>query len=138
MEGKRHNLWLKVTAALSAVAFGLCLWMAVATLSGAGMPGCSGSGGCGSALSSRWAMVLGVIPVSALAAGLYLILTTILAVLAIDAAKGREKLLWAAATILSGAIAGSAAKIRDPTISTASKAAISFLLFIFFLLLENF
>lgn len=109
MEGKRHNLWLKVTAVLSAVAFGLCLWMAFATLSGAGMPGCSGSGGCGSALSSRWAMVLGVIPVSALAAGLYLILTTILAFLAIDAAKGREKLLWAAATILSGAIAGSAA-----------------------------
>lgn len=54
------------------VAAVLAGWLAFSTLTGSGVAGCTASGGCGTVLSSRWAYLGGVVPVSLLGLALYL------------------------------------------------------------------
>ena len=57
------------------------------SMSGSAAPGCGTGASCGDVLSSRWSMLFSVIPVSALAAGLY---AAILVCLAAAGAKSSE------------------------------------------------
>ena len=61
----------RLAALLAAAALALCGYLAVAALSGNGLPvGCGGAPGCAAVLASPWSEVLGV-PVALPAAGLY-------------------------------------------------------------------
>ena len=60
-----------VPALLGAVALVLCVVMSLHSLSGVGLVGCAPGSSCDGVLGSRWSLILGLLPVSVLAAGLY-------------------------------------------------------------------
>lgn len=59
-------------ALLGATAFVLCMIMMYHSLTGSHLIGCSSGSSCDSVLGSSWSMLFGLVPVSALAGGLYL------------------------------------------------------------------
>lgn len=58
-------------ALLDVTAFVLCMIMMYHSLSGSHLIGCSSGSSCDTVLGSNWSMILGIVPVSALAGGLY-------------------------------------------------------------------
>lgn len=68
--GDREFGW--AVALLGATAFVLCMVMMYHSLTGSHLIGCSSGSSCDSVLGSAWSMLFGIVPVSALAGGLYL------------------------------------------------------------------
>lgn len=95
-------------AFLSAMALVFSVLMAVESVRGVGMVGCGAGSGCDSVLSTRWSSLFGFIPVSSLAAGLYLAMLLCCAVLL----KGEDEelllVVQKAMLVMCGAIFGSA------------------------------
>ena len=58
-------------AIIALAALVLCIIMAVHSIDGAGLVGCGAGSSCDSVLGGRWAYLFGIVPVSALAAGVY-------------------------------------------------------------------
>lgn len=58
-------------ALLGVTAFVLCMIMMYHSLSGSHLIGCSSGSSCDTVLGSNWSIILGIVPVSALAGGLY-------------------------------------------------------------------
>lgn len=70
-----ESLFGWAVALLGATAFILCMVMMYHSMTGSHLIGCSSGSSCDSVLGSGWSMVFGLIPVSALAGGLYLAVT---------------------------------------------------------------
>ena len=93
--------------AVAGVALVLCVVMAVHSVGGMGLVGCAAGSVCDDVMSGRWSRVLGIVPVSALAVGVYLAL--IVSLLCVWLAKG-EDLVGLAVKLLpifAGVIVGS-------------------------------
>jgi len=102
--------WRCVLTGWSALAFALSAYLSWHYLVGASLIGCGdpGAPGCDDLLNSRWSAVAGALPVSSLAAGVYLsILVTSLFIGPATPAPVRC-LAWRAMLVLVGAAAGSA------------------------------
>ena len=95
----------RVTALLGAVALVLCIVMALHSIKGTAMIGCGAGSSCDRVLSGRWSSLLGIVPVAALATGVYLALLLCLYFL-----KDRElsPIIWKMLLLFGGAIVGSA------------------------------
>lgn len=94
--------------AVAGVALGLCVVMAVHSVGGMGLVGCAAGSVCDDVMSGRWSRVLGIVPVSGLAAGVYLAL--IVNLLCVRFSKD-EELVGLAVKLLpvfAGVIVGSA------------------------------
>ena len=106
MAQKDRAVMLKrVTALLGAVALVLCIVMALHSIRGTAMIGCGAGSSCDRVLSGRWSSLLGIVPVAALATGVYLALLLCLYFL-----KDRElsPIIWKMLLLFGGAIVGSA------------------------------
>ena len=94
--------------AVAGVALVLCVVMAVHSVSGMGLVGCAAGSVCDDVMSGRWSRVLGIVPVSGLAVGVYLAL--IVSLLCVRFSKD-EELVGLAVKLLpvfAGVIVGSA------------------------------
>lgn len=81
--------------------------MSLHSLAHAGLPGCTAGSSCDGVLGSPWSMVLGFLPVSILAAGLYV--SFLICLFLIDRAEeSLRPWIWAVELVFCGAIAGSA------------------------------
>jgi len=95
-------------ALLCVAASALCIVMTFHSLSGYGMVGCASGSVCDNVMNGRWSRLFGTVPVSALAAGVYLALTVCL--LSARFSKDEELVRTAAGLlpVFAGAIPGSA------------------------------
>lgn len=92
---------------LGAIALCLCAVMTAHSFAGTALIGCSAGSGCDYVLSGKWSRFLGIIPVSALAAGAYA--AFICTILFIDTEdEETRRISFILATLISGAITGSA------------------------------
>ncbi len=108
VKNKNLSFGLWVTALLCAATLVLCFIMMSHSLNGSEMRGCTAGSSCDSVLSSRWAMIFNVIPVSAIAAGIYLAVMFCCVFINISGDAETKKLAWKVILVLSGAIIGSA------------------------------
>ncbi len=72
------------------------------------MAGCGGGSPCDHVLNSRWSMVVGVLPVSGLAAGVYLAMLVAGLFIGPATEKPIQRMAWSAMLVLGGSVAGSA------------------------------
>jgi uncharacterized membrane protein len=93
---------------MSAIALALCAYLSLHYLLGASVIGCAGGNSCDQLLSSRWATIGGLLPVSGLAAGTYLAILAASLFTGPAAAAPDRRLAWSAMLILVGAATGSA------------------------------
>jgi len=95
---------------LSALAFAFSAYLSWHFLAGAPLIGCGdrGAPGCDELLSSRWSAVAGVLPVSSLAAGVYLSILVASLFIGPATPAAVRRLAWGAMLVLVGAAAGSA------------------------------
>src|SRR5262249_44864065 len=102
--------WRCVLTGLSALAFALSAYLSWHYLVGASLIGCGdpGAPGCDQVLSSRWSAVAGVLPVSSLAAGVYLSILVTSLFIGPRAPAPVRCLAWRAMLVLARAAAGSA------------------------------
>ena len=100
---RRFKAW---TLALCTVCLLLAGWMVYHALSGGPMAGCGAGSACESVMSSPWAYVLGLIPVSLPAAVVYLLMILSIVFLGSDASL--DRFLWPLMLFLSGCIIGAA------------------------------
>jgi uncharacterized membrane protein/protein-disulfide isomerase len=101
-----YGLW--VTALLSVVALVLCLIMMSHSLNGSEIKGCIAGSSCDSVLGSRWSLIFNIIPVSAIAAGVYLAVIVCCIYLNLSDDIETRNLVWKTILVLAGAIIGSA------------------------------
>lgn len=94
-------------ALLGAGALILCVIMSVHSLSGIGLVGCGAGSSCDTVLGSRWSLILGILPVSLLAAGVYISFLILLFLLD-KVEEDYKPLLLKLELVICGAIAGSA------------------------------
>lgn len=107
MTCKKH--WTTFAAALlSAAALVLCIIMAAHSLTGSRLIGCSAGSACDSVLSGKWSTLLGIFPVSGLAAGVYIAMLLCLGVRIFSSDDELQRIAAAATALLCGAIAGAA------------------------------
>ena len=100
---RRFKAW---TLTLCAVCLLLAGWMVFHAISGGPMAGCGTGSACESVMSSPWAYILGLIPVSLPAAVVYLLMILCIAFLGTDASL--DRFLWPLILFLSGCIIGAA------------------------------
>jgi uncharacterized membrane protein/protein-disulfide isomerase len=100
--------WRRALTGLSALGLALSGYLGWHYLAGGSVIGCGGGSPCDQVLNSRWSAVGGVLPVSGLAAGVYLAMLA--ASLSIGPATETpvRRLAWRAMLVLVGAAAGSA------------------------------
>ena len=101
--------WRCAIAGLSALGLTLSGYLGWHYLAGGSVLGCDGGSACDQVLSSRWSVIGGVVPVSGLAAGVYLALLLAGFYLGPDTEAPVRRLAWQAMLVLAGAAAGSAA-----------------------------
>ena len=77
-------------------------------IAGGSMAGCGGGSPCDQVLGSRWSMLFGILPVSALAIGAYMTLLVSIFFIGPETDASIRRLAWNVMIILSGSIAGSA------------------------------
>ena len=104
-QNKRAATWKWVVTLLSVAALILCVVMALHSIRGTAMIGCSAGSSCDNVLSSRWSMIFGIIPVSGAAMGVYL---AILLCLYFLRDKELAPIIWKILIAFGGAIVGSA------------------------------
>ena len=94
---------------LCAACLALSGWMVYHALSGVPMVGCS-AGGCDSVMGSRWAWLLGGVPVSLPAAAVYALLGLCVLFVGGTSSESRslDRLLWRLMPLLGGCIVGAA------------------------------
>ncbi len=99
-------MWTALAVAVAVLA--LCVVMAVHSVSGMGLAGCAAGSACDDVMSGRWSRLFGLVPVSALAAGLYLAL--IFCLLCVRLSKDGEVvgLAMKLLPVMAGAVVGSA------------------------------
>lgn len=102
MDRRRRIVWLLLCAA----GLLLCGWMLLHALSGVGLAGCSGGGGCDSVMRSPWGYVLGGVPVSLPALVVWLLLTLCIAFFSSDSSF--DRFLWRLMRLLAGCLVGAA------------------------------
>lgn len=104
----QSSFWKGAIALLGAMALILCVIMTWHSLTGGQMIGCAAGSSCDKVLSSRWSYVLGILPLSGLALGIYA--ATLVAAIFLITSKDEEllHLLWMVMLVLAGAILGSA------------------------------
>ena len=100
--------WQWLLIALSLVAILLNVIMSWFHLTGTAMVGCDGSSSCGKILSSQWSTVAGVVPVSGLALGAYLVVLIALLNIGPNSELPIRRLSWRILLVLTGTIVGSA------------------------------
>ena len=93
---------------LSALGLALSTYLGWHYLVGGPVIGCGGGSPCDRVLSSRWSTIGGVLPVSSLAAGVYLAMLVASLCLGPATAAPVRRLAWRALLVLVGAAAGSA------------------------------
>lgn len=93
---------------LNALALVLSAIMSWHYLAGGPMIGCGGGSPCEQVLSSRWSAIAGIIPVSGLAAGVYLAMLVANLFIGRSSEAPLRNLAWSVMLILAGSIAGSA------------------------------
>jgi uncharacterized membrane protein/protein-disulfide isomerase len=100
--------WRWAMTGLSALALTLSGYLGWHFLVGGTVIGCDGGSACDQVLNSRWSAIGGVVPVSGLAAGVYLAM--LVASLGIGPATAApvRRLAWSSMLVLAGAIGGSA------------------------------
>jgi uncharacterized membrane protein len=106
-----HNFWpwwRWVLTGLSALALALSAYLGWHYLVGGLVIGCGGGSPCDEVLSSRWSAIGGVLPVSGLAAGVYLAILVASLFIGPATAAPVRRLAWSAMLVLVGAAAGSA------------------------------
>lgn len=108
MTDRLKNKRIRLTMALvGAAALALSVVMTVHSYTGMGLVGCSAASSCGSVLGSVWSIVLGIVPVSLAAVGVYAVL-----LVCIPFSGGRDEstagIAWVVLLAFSGAAAGSA------------------------------
>jgi uncharacterized membrane protein len=100
--------WRRVLIGLNVLALALCAYLSWHYLLGGSVIGCNpGSGGCNELLTGRWSAI-GVLPVSGLAAGVYLAMLVASLFIGPATAPPDRRLAWGAMLVLVGAAAGSA------------------------------
>ena len=104
----RSRKCLFAAALLSVAALALCILMSVHSLRGGTLAGCGAGASCDDLMTGRWSRLLGIFPVSALAAGIYLAFLFCLACLFISKDEGIRNTAALALRILAGSILGSA------------------------------
>lgn len=104
----RQRRFLYATVLFGAVAFVLCIIMALHSLRGAALVGCGAGSSCDSVLSGRWSAIFGFLPVSALAASVYMALIACCICLLFVRDYEVSVLSSKGLLVLSGAILGSA------------------------------
>jgi uncharacterized membrane protein/thiol-disulfide isomerase/thioredoxin len=87
---------------------GLSVYLGWHYLMGGTVIGCDGGSSCDQVLSSRWSAIGGVLPVSGLAAGVYLAMLLASLNLGTNVEASVRRLAWHALLVLAGAAAGSA------------------------------
>ena len=100
--------WRCVLTGLSALALAMSAYLGWQYLVGGSVIGCGGDGVCDQVLSSRWSAVAGLVPVSGLAAGVYLAILVATFFIGPSTTAADRRLAWGAMQILAGAAAGSA------------------------------
>ena len=99
----------KTMVALAAIVLLLSVVLCIHSISGRGLIGCSQGTNCNAVLGSKWSFLFGIIPVSALAAGVwiaYLICTSLYN--RIDTDPELQRFLCRILQLISGAVTGSA------------------------------
>jgi uncharacterized membrane protein/protein-disulfide isomerase len=91
---------------LTLIALGLTTYLSWHYIAGGSMIGCGS--GCGQVLNSRWSTIGGVLPVSGLAAGVYLAMLVASLFLGPGTDLHLSRLAWGVMVVLAGAIVGSA------------------------------
>lgn len=100
--------WRRVLTALSVLGLALSGYLGWHYLEGGYVIGCGGGSPCDQVLHSRWSAIGGQVPVSGLAAGLYLALLTAGLFIGPATEAPIRRLAWRAMLVLAGAAAGSA------------------------------
>jgi len=100
--------WRLVMVTLNVIALVLGAVMSWHYLVGGSMVGCDGSSPCGEVLSSKWSTIVGILPVSGLAVGIYMALLVAGLFIEPSTEFAIRELAWQAMLIIAGAIAGSA------------------------------
>lgn len=107
---REKRLWRWVTALLCVVALVLCVIMVVHSLTGTRLVGCSAGSSCDAVLGSRWSLLFGVIPISGMAAGVWLAMLVCSAHMLFADGKDVEldDMVSTVMLMLAGAVTGSA------------------------------
>jgi uncharacterized membrane protein/protein-disulfide isomerase len=100
--------WRWLLTGLNILALVLSAIMSWHYLKGGPMAGCGGGSPCEAVLNSQWSMIAGLVPVSGLAAGIYLALLVAGFFIGPVTEVSIKRLAWSVMLILAGAIAGSA------------------------------
>lgn len=100
--------WRIAIACLSSLALILSVMLSWHFLKGGAMIGCDGGSPCQQVLNSKWSVIAGVLPISGLAAGIYLALLFAVFFSVPGEDLQVRKLAWRSMIVLSGAIIGSA------------------------------
>ncbi|MBN1972778.1 MAG: thioredoxin domain-containing protein [Sedimentisphaerales bacterium] len=100
--------WRWVLTGFSILALALSAYMSWHYLAGGSVIGCGGGSSCDQVLSSRWATIGGILPVSGLAAGVYLAMIVSSLFIGPSEDAPVRRLAWSAMLVIVGAAAGSA------------------------------
>jgi len=106
--GKNWPWWRWILAGLNTLTLVLSAILSWHYLAGGPMIGCGGGSPCEQVLSSRWSAIAGIIPVSGLAAGVYLAMLVASLFIGPSSEAPLRRLAWSVMLILAGSIAGSA------------------------------
>ena len=100
--------WRWVMVILNVIALVLSVVMSWHYLLGGSMVGCDGSSPCSQVLNSQWSTILGILPVSGLAVGIYTALLTACFFIGPSTEITIRELAWEVILIIAGTITGSA------------------------------
>lgn len=100
--------WRWIILVLTFIALILCGILSWHYITDGSMAGCSGGSPCDQVLGSRWSMLFGILPVSALAVGIYMTLLVTIFFIGPETDSSIRRLAWSVMLIMAGSIAGSA------------------------------
>jgi len=100
--------WRRVLTGLITLALALSAYLSWHYLVGGSVIGCGGGSPCDQVLNSRWSSIAGVLPVTGLAAGVYLAMLVASFFIGTATELSVRRLAWRTMLLLVGAAAGSA------------------------------
>ena len=98
----------KTMVALAAIVLLLSVVLCIHSISGHGLIGCSQGTSCNAVLGSKWSFLFGIVPVSALAVGVWIAYLICITLYNRNADPELKRFLCRILQVLSGAVAGSA------------------------------
>ncbi|MBQ5996806.1 MAG: thioredoxin domain-containing protein [Bacteroidales bacterium] len=102
------RIWSGAMALLSAIALFIAVYLTIHALNGTETIGCAAGSSCDRVLGSRWSMLFGLLPVSALASSVYAVTLCCALLLLGKPDPETDRLVPPLLFVLSGAIVGSA------------------------------